>query len=480
MVSKNTLRRKPHVGPMEVVLEAWCYAEPERVEYYHSAFARFLDSQTTLTPETQHEARWSVTQAPRLPEQRAEKEILKDGMSYVGLEFLLKTLGTQTPESSKPKVNMFDDIYNFVKPLMMKHPLDVHFVWWRLQDRAAPHVSEMRLVTLPPPADPSKLPAQQIEQFLSKLVHTKNGHRNKKQCKVKKQRKDADVLKVIDSLLCSQEHFHDLLSKLVSDLAVKEEKMVKNMDESIQEHVGKVIENCIDAMENIDKSFTKLVALFEQHVGCVSPTASVTVVQWNLFRFLLKMFSSSNKTSPSRTIEIPGLQQIMNDARRDLVCMQRRTPALAAHIRLRDDKTCREFKRICDLAAPGPEKFGLVSKLGIEPEFLDPTEKTHRKVQIRTLKSAMDYYETSYSDTLEAMEGLYKQFGKPQPAVQEEKAEADPGSASAGEKKGLKGFLAKMRPTSSGSSMTTYSDEKKKLLGEEEWSEKFSVHHIRG
>ena len=93
-------------------------------------------------------------------------------------------------------------------------------------------------------------------------------------------------------------------------------------------------------------------------------------------------------------------------ARNELSSLQRTSPILAAHIRLRDSSNKDELQRVCNSAETGPGRSEMTMKLAIVPGNLYNPER-----QVSNFKRVRGRYDEAYDKVIANVEALNKAVG---------------------------------------------------------------------
>lgn len=177
-----------------------------------------------------------------------------------------------------------------------------------------------------------------------------------------------------------------------------------------EDSVRKYIKEYIQALEEVDKAFSSLIWIYDHNVGQTGSKSNNSGERsWlaALGLLLLRLFGKHTGPYGSIKIDDKHLEELKADARRELTHLQRVTPIVAAHARLRQLEAAQELKKVCDLATEGPERTELPSKLAIQPANL-----LNKRAQVSSLTRVIKHYEASHGRVLERVEALDKFVGK--------------------------------------------------------------------
>ncbi|KAK0617288.1 hypothetical protein B0T14DRAFT_264219 [Immersiella caudata] len=309
-----------------------------------------------------------------------------------------KTLSTRRAVKAKDDVNAFDALFTAVSDILKNKRLkgalkseEATMVCWSLHKRGYPFAAKLSRWVLPVPEKPIFFPAERIEQVLYNLVS------------VQQKRKDpahtccggGAVLGCIENQLYSQKLAYEKLSNNLSDLTSLERD--PTMAHSLR--MRAVIAQNIAALEAVDMSLTTLVSFFEENIGRAAPVGGKWKFVQKIKRFIKGPYGAV-------AIKDKEVEELKRKARNELSSLQRTSPILAAHIRLRDSSKKDELQRVCDRAEVGPEKSEMALKLAIVPGNLYNAQS-----QAAQLKRVRGHYDDTYNKLIANVEALNKAVG---------------------------------------------------------------------
>lgn len=209
------------------------------------------------------------------------------------------------------------------------------------------------------------------------------------------------VLKTVEDLLYQQKISHDTLRKKL---------IILKTGGLGEEETRKAVDECIMALEEVDRDLSTLVYIYDQNVGKISASKSKDMAEkpwWAaLCQLLIRLFMRHGEFG-SVAIDDKTLEELKDNARKELRSMQRVAPIIAAHARLRDSRNWKELKRVCDSATSEVEKWELPNRLGINLNRLAVTSS-----QTAAIDRVYRFYETSHDKVLVQLEALDKCVGK--------------------------------------------------------------------
>jgi hypothetical protein len=375
----------------------WYYADPSKQDEHAKALARFLSSRlsTTLTRT------WTVSPAKKtLPvAYNAGKNT-----AFTPLELIFSSSRTRSYLSArrvvkaKDEADAFDALFAAVSEILKHKKLKgaiksekAAVVCWSLYKRGDPYAAKLSRWVLPVPEKPIFFPAERIEQVLYNLVS------------IQQKRKDFDhaycgggaVLECVESQLYKQKVAYDNLSTYLTELGSLERDPVL----AHTARMRSVIEQNIAALEAIDMSLTTVVSFFEEHVGRAAPVKGKWKMVQKIKRFIEGPYAAV-------AIKDKQVEELKKKARNELSSLQRTSPILAAHIRLRDNNSKDELQRVCNAAAKGPEQTEMAFKLAIAPGNLYNLQS-----QAAHLKRVRAAYDETYNKLIAEVEALNKVVG---------------------------------------------------------------------
>ncbi|KAK1759606.1 hypothetical protein QBC47DRAFT_111796 [Echria macrotheca] len=161
------------------------------------------------------------------------------------------------------------------------------------------------------------------------------------------------------------------------------------------ETTRRAIANAMASLNTLGGSLNAVVDLFEKHVGRAGPVESRWLLIRRLKRFLKGRFAVV-------AIDSPLVEELKGKMRVELDRLNRISPILASHIRIRDPNNRDELQKACDTAKSPLEQICMIDKLHLQ-DVNSPTRRDEKLYVVRKLYFGVYFSIVEHIKKLEAL-----------------------------------------------------------------------------